>query len=390
MKLRQGPHLVCSIPVRPGADWAETFDAVQRTALPLRKQVCPDAPFGLNLPLSATAARDLIDPTTLKAFQSWLDKAGCYVCSLEGWSCRPPQAETAGRPAPAQPDWTSTEALHYAKLLLDLLAALLPEDVAGSVQIGPTALKPLVQTNADAQAIQAHLWTCIEHVDQLRTRTHKTLRLSVGAQPGAYLATSSDVTLFFQKLQADRRDDERLETCLGVTYDACHSAAQFEDPAEALRHFQSFGIALTQIRLGAALALIATGPALQALKACLGESAPFGVVARSPEGHLQYYPNLSAALTQASPSESGPPPQWRLHFHWPLSSQPAAPLQSTAGHTSYLLGGVQSEPGLAAQIHLTAGDWDRLPRSIKGPSLTAHLLAEYKWTLAQVGGCTSG
>lgn len=384
MKLSCGRHLISSLPVGLKSDWVATFTAVERHTAALRLALGATQPLGLSLPLSWQAASQLSDPATLKTFQIWLDKQGCYVCSLEAWTCGARFRSLGPGQSVTRSDWTSPDRLRYTKLLLDLLAALVPDGVPGTVQAGPGAFKQAIQTTAPANALQAQLWSAIEHVDRLQSRTHKVLRLSLSPEPEGYLANSTDVALFVQQLQADRREDDRLETCLGVAYDTCHTAVAFEQPAEVLSHCHRFGLALTQIRLGAALSLSPTPEARQLLQRWLDQGARFGLVSATTHGRPTYYPDLRTALAEAKTADLSAGTEWRVHLHWPLASPPPEPLRPAAGQLDGWLDGLRAEPGVAPHLLLDPSGWDAPPLSLPSSALAEQLAGDYRWVLERL------
>lgn len=384
MKLSGGRHLVSSLPVRLEGDWATTFALLQRHTAALRRALTTAEPLGLSLALGWRTAGQLADPATLKTFQTWLDKQGYYVCSLDGWSC----GACLHPPSPNQPeehtDWTHPDQLRYTKLLLDLLAALLPEGVPGTVQVGPAAFKRAIQTGAQANALQAHLWAAVEHADKLQRQSRKRLRVSLSPEPGGYLANSTDVALFVQQLQADRREDDRLETCLGVVYDTCHAAMAFEQPDDVLRHAQRFGLVVTQIRLGAALAWSPSPEALQLLQGWLDQGLRPTTVSCQAQGRVSSYPDLRAVLAPTNSAQLSEAVEWRLHLHLPLAWPPPAPVRTTAPQLDGWLDALRAEPTVAPQLVLDPSGWTGFPLSLNGPALAEQLAGEYRWVLERL------
>src|SRR5512141_741948 len=108
MQLHHGLQLAYCTNVHRGENWAETFDALNRYTLAVREQVCAGRPYAIGLRLSDLAARELSEPATLKAFQRWLDRHGCYVFTINGF----PFGQFHGTRVKEQvyrPDWTQRE-----------------------------------------------------------------------------------------------------------------------------------------------------------------------------------------------------------------------------------------------------------------------------------------
>ena len=125
MILNHGLHLAYCTNVHPGEDWAETFLALDRWTLEVKRQLGGGGPYGIGLRLSDLASRELIDPARLREFQRWLDRHDCYVFTINGF----PFGQFHGQRVKERvylPDWTTPERLAYTERLFDLLARLVP------------------------------------------------------------------------------------------------------------------------------------------------------------------------------------------------------------------------------------------------------------------------
>src|SRR5262245_11173335 len=143
MKLNDGIHLAYCTNVHRGETWSETFAALERHTLPVRRRVAAGRSYAIGLRLGQRAAAELAHRDTLLAFQHWLDKHDCYVFTINGF----PYGSFHGTRVKEQvyaPDWSTTERLDYTLLLFDLLAQLVPSGVAGSVSTVPGSFKGFV------------------------------------------------------------------------------------------------------------------------------------------------------------------------------------------------------------------------------------------------------
>src|SRR5215217_3003515 len=156
MRLRAGHHLAYSTNVHPGETWAETFEALDHFMLQVKTAVAPTEPFGIGLRLSDLSSRELIKPPALAAFRDWLATHGCYVFTINGF----PFGKFHGERVKEQvfaPDWTTRERLEYTKRLFDILAALVPDNAAGSVSTLPGSFKDFVRSGNEVSAIRDNL-----------------------------------------------------------------------------------------------------------------------------------------------------------------------------------------------------------------------------------------
>lgn len=381
MKLSQGLHLAYCTNIHRGETWAETMDSLQRHTLAVRDRVSPNAPYAIGLRLSDQASRELTDPKVLRDFQAWLDKNNCYIFTINGF----PYGRFHGTRVKEQvyaPDWTTTERLAFTNRLFDLLAQLVPNGVEGSVSTVPCSFKEFIKTDEQVKAMRDNLWRCVDHIAALSERSGKLLHLGLEPEPLCYLETSAETVLFFQQMRADREYDDRLTRHLGVNYDTCHLAVEFEEPKHAIAQFRQNSIRISKIHLSSALKVRPTTETRQALAAFADDVYFHQVIERRPDGVLQRYRDLDAAL--ASP-EAGPGSrEWRIHFHIPLHSPSAPGFDNTSDHIVAVLDELKERPALCRHLEMETYTWEVMPEAMKNRNVVDQLVSEYDWTLRQL------
>src|SRR6266498_2027043 len=295
MKLKHGLHLAYCTNIHRGENWPQTFEALQKYALAVRDRVAPGQPYAIGLRLGGQAARELKDPPTLLAFQKWLEQQNCYVFTINGF----PYGTFHGARVKEQvyaPDWTTRERLEYTSLLFDLLAEIVPAGMAGSVSTVPVSFKEFIQHPRQVNEAAANLWRCVEHIERLTRRSGKPLHLGLEPEPLCYLGTSEETVKFFELLRAQRPGALRLNDHLGVNYDCCHLAVEFEPPAEAIGRLRQHSIKLSKIHLSSALKVTATPQTRAALAAFTEDTYLHQVVERLADGSLVRHRDLDVAL----------------------------------------------------------------------------------------------
>ena len=419
MKLNHGLHLAYCTNIHRGETWAETLDALKRYTLAVRDRVCPSKPYAIGLRLSQQAAVELSDRAALLSFQRWLADNHCYVFTINGF----PFGRFHGGKVKEYvylPDWTSPERLAYTNLLFDLLAQLVPRDVEGSVSTLPGAFKQLVRTPEELSEIRRNIWRCVEHIARLSDQTGRSLHLGLEPEPLCLLECSGEVIHFFDRLRAEHKNDARLNHHLGVNYDTCHFAVEFEEPRDALAALRQHQIKISKFHLSSALRVIPTPENLSALSAFAEDTYLHQVVVREPAGTRRIYTDLPDALAargartadsdyrdgragsplpaadeisrhgahrSARPTNSPLSPhseEWRIHFHIPLHSPPTPIFSTTADHISGVLDILQSEPSLCSHLEMETYTWEVLPPELKQRDVVSQLAAEYEWTLARL------
>ncbi len=384
MKLANQGHLAYCTNIHRGSSWAETLDSLDQYTMQVRERVCPDDPYAIGLRLSASAARDLSDPSALSAFRKWLDDRNCYVFTINGF----PYGDFHGTRVKEEvyrPDWTTPERVEYTKTLFDLICAIAPEGMEASVSTVPGSFKRFITQEAEQRkAMYANLATCAEYIETLSERTGRDLHLGLEPEPLCYFETSAETVSFFDGLLDSRPNErERLSRRLGVNYDACHLAVEYESADESLERLVDSGIRISKLHLSAALKVADfSAPTLETLGGFCEPVYLHQVVARTGEAPLKRYEDLDAAL-EARASGEDDADEWRIHFHIPLHHSPAPPLSSTSDHIAGVLDFLKERPEICRHFEMETYTWEVLPGEIGQVSVVDQLSREYEWTLEQ-------
>ena len=382
MKLTHGLHLAYCTNVHRGETWAETFAALEKHTLAVRRRVAPGKPYAIGLRLGDTASRELAEPERLRSFQNWLRVHDCYVFTINGF----PYGHFHGRRVKEQvfqPDWTTPERLAYTNRLFDLLVELLPEGMSGSVSTVPVSHKTFRLEASQLAVARANLWRCVEHLEKLTRRTGRDLHLGIEPEPLGEVENTAEVVDLFERMRADRPGDQRLQEHLGVNYDTCHLAIEYESPQAAFARLRKAGIRVSKIHLSNALRVHPTAEVRAALKAFAEDVYFHQVIERRADGELVRYADLDEALvTEVS---DGPQfdREWRIHFHIPLHAAPTPLFGTTADHLLGTLDEVRSHPRLCSHFEMETYTWEVLPGALKQASVVEQLVSEYGWTLAE-------
>jgi hypothetical protein len=385
MKLNFGGHLAYCTNIHRGQNWRQTLESLQKYTLAVRRQVCPSRPFAIGLRLGNRAAAELAVRKTLLEFKRWLGKNNCYIFSVNGF----PFGRFHGPSVKENvylPDWTSPERLAYTNLLFDLLGELVPDGVEGSVSTLPCSFKEFINYAGQTKLIRENLWRCVEHISRVCERTGKKLHLGLEPEPLCVLENSRETISFFEQMRAEGGKDPRLDEFLGVNYDCCHFAVEYEEPQKALTALQKAGIKISKIHLSSALKTLATPEARAALKNFADDVYLHQVIARSARNKLEYFRDLPDALAAHSKlkTQNSKLPEWRIHFHVPLHAPAIPPFKTTNDHLLGVLDWLAKNPRACSHLEMETYTWEVLPPSLKSRSVVRQLAAEYEWTLARL------
>jgi sugar phosphate isomerase/epimerase len=378
MQLKNNLHLAYCTNIHRGDDWPETLASLEKYTLAVKERVSPDRPYAIGLRLSDLASRQLSEPRTLDAFRRWLQQHHCYVFTINGF----PFGQFHGTKVKERvylPDWTHPERLAYTNRLFDLLAQLVPEGVEGSVSTLPGSFKEFITTTEQKGRIREQLWHCIDHIEKLSIRHGRHLHLGVEPEPLGLWETSAETVRFFQEMEAHRPGDQRLRAFLGVNYDTCHLAVEYEEPADVVAALRKEGIRISKIHLSSALQVVPDEASRAWLRRFADDTYLHQVVARTADGPLRRDKDLDIALAQP-PGDN----EWRIHFHVPLHATTLAHGRTTAPHLLGLLDLLAQQPDLCGHLEMETYTWEVLPEELRAKSVVEQLVREYEWCLKQL------
>jgi hypothetical protein len=251
--------------------------------------------------------------------------------------------------------------------------------MAGSVSTLPGSFKAFIHRPEQRQVIRDQLWRCVEHIARLSQTSGRPLHLGLEPEPLCLWENTRETVEFFTQMRQDRPPDDRLDQFLGVNYDTCHLAVEYEEPRAALGRLREAGVKISKIHLSSALKTRPTPAARASLRQFADEVYLHQVVARDQAGRLTYFRDLPEALADASPAE-----EWRIHFHVPLHAPTVPPFENTNDHLLGTLDVLAENPALCQHLEMETYTWEVLPGELKSRSVVDQLAAEYAWTLARL------
>jgi len=382
-------HLSYCLNIHPGESWDEHFEAVKNYALKVKEAISPDAPFGLGLRISNKASFELLEENRLAEFKSYLDEHGMYAFTINGFPFGAFH-QTVVKEKVYQPDWRSDERRDYTLRLAKILAGLLPEGVDGSISTVPVSFKGWINTPEEIDETTDRLAELAFFLHQLKEDTGKTVHLGLEPEPCCYLETTDEFIHYYrdelmsggaQKMCALMNCDlpfakSILRRYIGICFDCCHMAIQYEDLSESLKKLAAEKILISKIHLSAALRLEDVSKI--SLLEPYAESTYLHQVKASTSNELLSWVDLPEAL-EALPQQEGIE-EMRIHFHVPLFWGSSGELQSTRSAMDETFWALVKKLGVN---HLEAETYtfDVMPEDIKKSSVVDSLVAELDWCI---------
>lgn len=390
MKVRDRFHLTYCSNIHAGESWPEVDRALRAALPPIRRELAVEGPLAIGLRLSAQAAAALAEPAVLAAFGAFLDEGNYYVPTINGF----PYGAFHGQRVKEQvylPDWRDPARVVYTNRLSSLLAALLigRSPATGSVSTVPGAFKGHLHSNDDARAIAAGMLEHAAHLVRLRDQTGQTVVLAVEPEPACFIETTAEAVAFFTEHLFDETavaafarqhrcslsaDDVRRH--VGVCFDACHMAVEFEDPAAALASLDAAGISVPKFQISSALRVsdAAVGSPGRAALSRFAEDTYLHQVVQCSHGQLDRYTDLPDALAQVD----RPGREWRVHFHVPIFLATMGDLDTTQAYLASVIDLIKQRPS-ATCLEVETYTWDVLPAEHRNLTMNIAIARELAW-----------
>jgi sugar phosphate isomerase/epimerase len=385
-------HLSYCTNIHAAEHWPDVERGLRQHLPRIKAEVSPDAPMGVGIRIAASAARSLEQPQAMEQLRELLGE-DFYIFTVNGFPYGTFHGQRVKEGAYA-PDWTQPERLAYTNRLASQLAGLLPEGVEGSVSTVPCTYKPWLRDAADAGAkrsrIVEHLIQHAAHLVTIRERTGKAIMLTLEPEPFCLLETIEETIAFFQEslLGADaaarlaaltRRSavhcEEDLRRHLGVCYDVCHAAVEFEDPRGSIEALRAAGIAIGKLQLSSALKLeVATRDTARALEP-FNEPVYLHQTIERRDGRLTRFEDLDDAFASLATSQGG---EWRSHFHVPIFLEKMEHFSTTQDFLREILALHRARP-ISQHLEVETYTWDVLPAAYRSLDLSSAIARELGW-----------
>ena len=380
MQIKNGIHLAYCTNIHRGEGWNETFHGLNEYTLKVKEKVSQSDPFAIGLRLGYKAALELSETGSgnLDEFIKWLDHNNCYIFSINGF----PYGQFHGSRVKEQvysPDWTFDSRVEYTNLLFDILAEILPSGMSGSVSTLPGSFKEFIQDDTQqGNVIIENLARCGKHINDLIEKTGKDLHLGLEPEPLGWFENTPETLSFFKRFRNIHGDE--FDNVIGVNYDTCHLAIEYENAKESLLLLKNNNIKISKIHLSSALKLKPNQQTVDSLKEYQDDVYLHQVIAKLQNGDLIRFKDLPEAIENFLKGNCNDD-EWRVHFHIPLHASPDSLFDDTRDHIKDTLSVLSSDPEMCKHLEMETYTWEVLPNSMQSNSVVDQLSLEYDWTL---------
>ena len=382
--------------IHAGEQWADVHASLAEKLPRIKAQVAPEQPLGLGLRISAAMAESLSTEAERDALKTLLGD-DYYVFTVNAF----PYGAFHGQPVKDgayRPDWTDDERLRYTNQTADVLAGFVPRGAYASISTVPCSFKPWFATQQHA-AVSADCATRIgrhaAHLHQIYERDGVHLTLAIEPEPFCLLETIAETVEFFEQhlcagaglaafVAASGCDvgeaSSLMRRYVGVCYDVCHAAVEYEDPRGSVAALQAAEIQICKAQLSSALRVAEVTPAAADALAQFDEPVYLHQTMERNGDEILRFEDLSAALSRVDAAAGR---EWRSHFHVPIFLERMQHFDTTQGFLKEILA-LQREAPFTRQLEVETYTWDVLPEQYRGVDVADAIARELNWVIGEL------
>jgi hypothetical protein len=268
------------------------------------------------------------------------------------------------------PDWGDPLRLKYTGNCARILAAFLPEGGEGSISTVPLGFKGFEHAEGFESKASMQLVGLAASLDRLYQDTGRKIRLAIEPEPFCLLETTGEAIAFFNRLRGmagDTFSGTAAQEYLGLCYDVCHQAVEFEDVALSIQRIQSAGIRINKVHITCAIHLDDPANNAEGRTALARYVEPrylHQTLARSKSGEILRRVDLTEPLALDPPHDFAEAEAWRVHFHVPVDAEALGPLGTTRSELRRALAAVV-KLDYAPHLEVETYTWEVLPGGSK-------------------------
>ncbi len=207
------------------------------------------------------------------------------------------------------------------------------------------------------------------------------MHLGIEPEPLGLVENTSEFVDFFGQLLEMCPDEEQLKRHLGINYDCCHIAIEYEDANDAITRLVNVGIKVSKIHFSCAISIIPTKQSLGILKTFSEPTYLHQTIIKAKNGPLIRVKDLDVALKMDEKNRIPDMEEWRIHFHIPLYSVPEPPIRSTLFHIQDVMDILKKTPSICSHFEIETYTFNILPQSFKNRNVVEQLIGEYNFVI---------
>jgi sugar phosphate isomerase/epimerase len=389
-------HLTYSTLVHPADDWEQIWQSLNTYVPKVKERFAGNQRFGVSLRLSAKSAETLANSKADRdKLRKFLDDQNMYLYTVNAFVYGHFKGNVVKEQV-YEPDWRSEERTRYTMNVASVVADIAPADVLPSIQTSPLGFKPRV-TGADVvQSYTDNVLRVTKHLIELEAKTGVTVTLGLEPEPYCFLETTDETVDYFTNHLYSGASAEKLAKIsglpiaeaiaalrkhVGIVYDICHLAVEYEDITQSLQKLVDAGVPIVKLQEAAALHMPeVTQPIVDTLKR-YAKTIYLTQTIEKRNGKFTKYLNLEDAF--AAWEKDPGPREWRTHIHVPVFLDDLGQFRTTRFAIADALKFHKQKP-LSRHLEVETYTWDMLPDSLKTGDIVEYVCRELDWVRGQL------
>ena len=388
--------LTYSTLVHPGDTWDEMWNSLITFVPRVKERVAPRESFGISLRLSNSSASTLVnDKSKREQLKRFLGENDMFLYTVNAFPYGPFKGRTVKEQV-YEPDWRTDERTQYTINVAEILGDVAPPGTSPSIQSAPLGFKPRV-TGPDVVALYTeHVMQVAARLVEIRERTGRTIGLSLEPEPFCFLETTDETVDYFTNHLYSGASAARLAKLagipisealnalrrhVGIVFDICHQAVEYENIAESLQKLVNAGIPVFKLQEAAALYVPQVNQKSIDVLQRYAETIYLTQTIEKKDGQFSKFLNLEDAFAKWRPSSDAR--EWRTHIHVPVFLDDLGAFRTTRFAIEDALRFHKANP-LSRQLEIETYTWDVLPDSLKTGDIVDYVCREIEWVRGQL------
>ncbi|BBM83271.1 metabolite traffic protein EboE [Candidatus Uabimicrobium amorphum] len=392
-------HLTYCTNIHPGESRSETLDNVKQHVVAVKSKFCPAESFGVGLRLSNCACEEFLRHG-LDELHDMCRENDLYVFTINGFI----YGHFHKKPVKQDvylPDWSATERVEFSNNLAQILADLLPQEINGTISTVPVGFKNRFTTRDTVEKAAQNLLQHLQHLYAIKKRSGKNIMTCLEPEPGCYIETIDETIAFFREYIFTEKNYQAfsahtglalnesaafIKNHLGICYDTCHMAIEYEQAQHALQRLQQNEIRVGKVQISSAIKMCFSSTDAE-ISECLQpyvDPIYLHQVVEDHDGIITRFNDLPLALQSLKNRNVSQQLEWRIHFHIPIFVDSVHPLiQSTQQHIIDTLDYLKQH-NICEHLEVETYTWEVLPQKYRQVSLHDSITRELQWALQQI------
>ena len=389
-------HLTYSTLVHPADDWEQIWQSLNTYVPKVKERWAGNKRFGVSLRLSAKSAETLANSKADRdKLRKFLDDQNMYLYTVNAFVYGHFKGDVVKEQV-YEPDWRSEERTRYTMNVASVVADIAPADVFPSIQTSPLGFKPRVTGPDVVQSYTDNVLRVTKHLIELEAKTGVTVTLGLEPEPYCFLETTDETVDYFTNHLYSGASAEKLAKMsslpiseaiaalrkhVGIVYDICHLAVEYEDITQSLQKLVDAGVPIVKLQEAAALHIPEVTQAIVDTLKRYAKTIYLTQTIEKRNGKFTKYLNLEDAF--AAWEKDPGPREWRTHIHVPVFLDDLGQFRTTRFAIADALKFHKKKP-LSRHLEVETYTWDMLPDSLKTGDIVEYVCRELDWVRGQL------